>query len=102
MAGVRLTTVLAAVALIAGCSSEPVPVKQAMEMCMEPARKAGGPTGSVGLGFDSDGGVSSTLSIELTDDYIFGRDPDDVFEECVVKRSGSLPDRSHSELIGNG
>lgn len=102
MTGFRLAPTLAAVALIAGCSSEPVPVKQAMEMCMENARKASGPTGSVGLGFDSDGGVSSTLSIELTDDYIFGRDPDDVFEECVVKRSGSLPDRSYSELVGNG
>ena len=102
MAGFRLTATLAAVALIAGCSSEPVSVKQAMAMCMEPARKASAPTGSVGLGVDSEGGVFSSLSIELTDDYLFGRNPDDVFEECVVKRSGSGPDRPYSELVGDG
>ena len=102
MTGFRLLPLLAAVALIAGCSSEPVSVRQAMEMCKEPARKAGGPTGTVGLGFDSEGGVSSSLSIELTDDYLFGRDPDEVFEECVVKLSGSVPDHPYSELVGNG
>ena len=102
MAGFRPWPALAAVALIAACSSEPVSVGQAMEMCMEPARKAGGPTGTFGLGFGSEDGVSSSLSIELTDDYLFGRDPDEVFEECVVRHSGAFPDRPYSEIAGDG
>ena len=94
--------ILAATCILAGCSSEPVSVRQAMAICMEPARKAGSPTGSIGVGVDSDSGFFSNLSLELSGDYLAGRDPDKVFEECVIERSGQFPDRSYSEIVVDG
>ena len=75
---------LAIVATLAACDDpEPVSVEQAMATCMEPARK----------------GVTSSFSIEFTDDYLAGRNPDDVFEQCVIEHSGHRPDRSYSEIV---
>ena len=102
MINLRLPLSLAITGILAGCSSEPVSVQQATALCMEPARKAGGPTGSFGFGVDSESGLQTRISIELTDDYLAGRDPDEVFEECVIKRSGSKPEQSYSDLVGNG
>ncbi len=91
---------LAIVATLAACDDpEPVSVEQAMATCMEPARKASSPATSIGLGVDSHKGVMSSFSIEFTEDYLAGRNPDDVFEECVIKHSGHRPDRSYSEIV---
>ena len=97
----RYVILAAAGGLIAGCNNEPVSVQRAMAQCMEPTRKASGPTGTFGIGADSGKGLSTTFSIELSTDYLAGRNPDEVFDECVVSRSGSAPDRSYSEIVGN-
>ena len=61
-------------------------------MCEERARAAQGPTGEVGIGVGS-GGVSSNVEIGVTSDFIRGRDPFVVYEECVRQKTGQGPIR---------
>ena len=100
MGRLRKLSVLAIAGLAAACSSEPVSLERAKEMCMEPARKAQAPTGSVGFGVDSNDGFFSQFKLEVTGDYLSGRSPDEVFEECVVERSGTIPDQTYTDITG--
>ena len=65
---------------------------------METARAATTPTGTAAIGVNSHGKVSTSLSIGISTDYIAGRDPDEVYERCVVRRSGSKPYADYSEV----
>lgn len=79
-------------ALLAGCG--PVPVAQAERSCLDDARLAQGPRGSVSLGVVSDGGrvrPTTGLEVEVSGDYLAGRDPSAVFANCVQRRSGQAP-----------
>ncbi len=76
-------------ALLAACG--PMPVDQAMKQCVEPARLAQAPRGTVGITADSDGNVGTSFTIGISSDYLQGRDPDQVFDACVRNRSGQPP-----------
>lgn len=86
-------TGLALVASLAACG--PVPVDQAERSCLRDARLAQHPRGSVTMGVGGgDGGGLHTMgrvSVEVSDDYIMGRDPSEVFTRCVINRSGQMP-----------
>ena len=77
---------------IAGCG--PVPVERAEAICARKADLAGGPRGSVAMGVVGGGGSvrpAGRVHLELSSDYLMGRDPAAVYDRCVVERSGQLP-----------
>ncbi len=83
---------------VAGCGTEePLSVEEAMAECAGKARQATRPTASVAVGVNSEGAVSSGFIIGVTDDFLAGRDPEVVYRECVVRRSGKEPTRPFEE-----
>lgn len=86
---------LIALALLTACG--PLPLPQAEKVCIEDARLAQRPRGSVGLGYGS-GGFGAVGDVTITSDFLFGRDPDAVYADCVRNRSGQSPSRPFSSL----
>ena len=84
-----LLTMLAAVA----CTRTMLPVDQAMAQCTETARAATRPAGGVSIGANSKTGLETGFSIGVTSDFLAGRDPLEVYNECVVNKSGQVPTR---------
>ena len=76
--------------LLAACG--PVSPERAADMCEERARAATSPTGEIGVGVGSEG-VGGRFEIGVTSDYIRGRDPYIVYEECVRQKTGQGPIR---------
>jgi hypothetical protein len=91
-----LTLVLVLPALIAACG--PIPVGQAERDCLADARLAQQPRGEVKLGFGSDGRIVRQMDVDISSDFITGRDPEKVWQSCVLNRSGQLPTRPYSSL----
>lgn len=79
-----------ALGLLAACG--PITVEQAEQQCLERARLAAGPRGEIALGAGSNGTVGA-YRLEINSDFLTGRDPSQVFETCVVGKSGQLPRR---------
>ncbi len=89
-----LILVLATGLVVAGCGTEePLSVEEAMVECAGKARHATRPTAAVAVGVNSEGAVSSGFIIGVTDDFLAGRDPEVVYRDCVVRRSGKEPTR---------
>lgn len=82
--------VLASLLLLAACA--PIPVEEAERQCLDEARAARAPRGEVAVGGGT-GGIGARVSLELSADYLAGRDPADVFDTCVMRRSGNPPSR---------
>lgn len=70
----------------------PMSAERAADVCEDRARAATGPTGEVGIGVGSEG-VGGNFEIGITSDYIQGRDPFVVYEECVRQKTGQGPIR---------
>lgn len=83
---------LALLALVA-CAPVPMDPARAADLCEEQARAAQGPTGSVTVGFNTQDGAHAGAEIGLTGDFLAGRDPLVVYEECVYQRTGQGPIR---------
>lgn len=83
---------------LGACAANLVSVEEAMDDCMETARAATTPTGTAAISVNSRGKVGTSLTIGISTDYIAGRDPDEVYERCVVRRSGSKPHSDYSEI----
>jgi hypothetical protein len=71
----------------------PVSPERAADMCEDRANAAAGPTGEVGIGINNSGKVSTGFEVGITSDYIRGRDPHAVYEECVRQKTGQGPIR---------
>jgi hypothetical protein len=71
----------------------PVSLEQAEKACFERARLAQQPRGSVGLGVNSNGKTSGLLDVQVSTDFLQGRDPSAVYDQCVVQKSGQVPSR---------
>ncbi|MGL4321717.1 MAG: hypothetical protein ACRCS3_12725 [Paracoccaceae bacterium] len=84
--------------LLAACG--PVSVQQAERECVQKARLAQQPRGEVGIGVDSNGRVGGNIDVTVTSDFLLGRDPAQVFETCVIQRSGQLPSRAVYDMPG--
>ncbi len=74
---------------LAGCG--PIPLAQAEQQCLERAQAAMGPQGSVQFQFDNHGNVSTGVTLGVSSDYLQGRDPAQVYDECVYRLSGQMP-----------
>ena len=77
--------------VLAACG--PITVEQAERQCFERARLAQQPRGEVGIGITSNGDAAGVLELEVSGDYLMGRDPAAVYETCVVAKSGEPPSR---------
>ena len=86
-----LRLIPAALVLLTACG--PISPERAAEICEDRARQAAGPTGEVGIGINSSGDVSPRLEIGITSDYLMGRDPYLVYENCVREKTGQGPIR---------
>ena len=76
----------------------PVSLPQAERECLSQARLAQQPRGSIGLGIGSDGKARVVGGVTITSDYLQGSDPSQVYDNCVVRRSGQFPSRPFSAI----
>lgn len=67
--------------------------ERAAQACERQARAAQGPTGSITIGANSEDGAYGGAEIGLNSDFLLGRDPLVVYEECVRSRTGAAPIR---------
>lgn len=87
---------LAALALLvplASCDLPPPDPETAALRCEQRARAAQGPTGTVAVGINNRDGLRSGASIGVTSDFLAGRDPLAVYQDCVVRATGENPIR---------
>lgn len=89
-------TLALALLLLAACG--PIPRAQAEKQCLHEARLAEHPRGSVGLGVGSDGQTHLMGDITISSDYLQGRDPSQVYDNCVFHRSGEMPSRAFTSI----
>lgn len=89
---------LLALAFIAGCG--PMTLAEAERQCFERARLAQQPRGQVSVGMNSDGDAIGGLKLEVSSDYLMGRDPAQVFESCVMSKAGQPPSRPVYDMPG--
>lgn len=74
---------------LAGCG--PVPIEVAEQRCLEQASAAAGPSGSMSIAVDNHGNVSTGVTLGVSTDYLAGRDPAQVYNDCVFRASGQYP-----------
>ncbi len=91
-----LVLTLGLVAPLAACG--PVPLAQAEAECLDRAMLAEHPRGEVHVGLSSGGGTYVTGEVGISADYLQGRDPSQVYDECVFQRSGEMPSRPYYTL----
>ena len=75
--------------LLSACG--PVSLPQAERACFERARLAQQPRGTVGVGVNSAGKTAGLLELEVSTDFLQGRDPAAVYDQCVYQKSGMSP-----------
>ena len=76
-----------------GCTPQPISPERAAEICEERARAAQGPTGRVSVGTNSNSGPFAGVEVGVSSDFVAGRDPVAVYEQCVLDRTGAAPIR---------
>lgn len=89
---------LALLALLPLIACGPISLAQAERACFERARLAEHPRGEVGVGIGSNGRTSTFGEITFSNDYLQGKDPDQVYQNCVYHRSGEMPTRPYSSI----
>lgn len=78
---------------LAACDLPPPDPARVADQCEQRAREAQAPTASLTLGANNRSGGFVEGSVGLTSDFLRGRDPLQVYEECVFARTGELPIR---------
>lgn len=82
---------IAALLLPAACG--PMTLAEAERQCVERARLAQQPRGAVTVGASSDGRTSAGLELQVSSDFLTGKDPSAVYETCVMAKTGQPPSR---------
>jgi hypothetical protein len=80
----------AALVLLGLSACGPVSVDLAEVQCLDAARAARGPTGTLSVGASSNG-PHVGLDLTISTDYLAGRDPAAVFDACVRRKAGQPP-----------
>lgn len=86
----RAAGLLVVLLAAAACAPVPMSMERAEAQCADRARKAAAPTGSVGITVGS-GGVDTRVAIGVSGDYLAGRDPQEVYRQCVLRYTGQEP-----------
>lgn len=84
--------------LVAACG--PMTVAEAERQCFERARLAQQPRGELSVGANSAGKSFAGLEVEVSADYLMGRDPSAVFDTCVMSKTGEPPSRPLFDMPG--
>lgn len=92
----RLTALMTLLALVA-CG--PVPLAQAEAECLERARLAEAPRGMITFGLSTEGPYAGA-QVAISSDYLQGKDPSQVYDQCVWQRAGQMPSRPYYSLPG--
>ena len=79
-----------AILLLALAACGPVSVQQAERQCLERAKGARGPTGEITMGVGG-GKARGSVEVGISSDYLMGRDPSALFDQCVYQKSGQPP-----------
>ncbi|RYI33697.1 MAG: hypothetical protein EON48_02655 [Acetobacteraceae bacterium] len=87
MRGVILPLLL----LLTACG--PMTLAEAERQCFERARLAKQPRGSVAVGASSDGRKGASIELNVSSDYLLGKDPSAVYDSCVMQKTGQSPSR---------
>lgn len=90
---IMIRLVFCAVAGLAACTPVPMSPERAADLCEAQARAAQGPTGRIAVGVNSNSGPFTNAEIGISGDYLAGRDPVDVYTQCVIARTGTGPIR---------
>ena len=77
--------------MLAACG--PMSMAEAERQCFERARLAQKPRGEVGFGVGSGGRKMAGVEVEITSDYLLGKDPSAVYDSCVMSKTGQPPSR---------
>lgn len=80
---------------LAACG--PVPLAQAEAECYDRGQLAEQPRGTIRVGVGTDGPYLGG-EIGISTDYLQGRDPSQVYDQCVYQRSGQMPSRPYYTL----
>jgi hypothetical protein len=84
---------LAPLALLLLTACGPMTLAEAERQCFERARLAQQPRGEVAVGVGSGGRTAAGFELNVSSDYIMGRDPAAVYETCVMSKAGEPPSR---------
>ena len=84
---------LALLLLLALTACGPMTVQQAERQCFDRARLAQQPRGSLSFGVGSNGAKAAELELNVSSDYLMGKDPSAVYDSCVMSKSGQPPTR---------
>ena len=85
-----LPLVALALPFLAACGQ--VSEENAFAQCTERARLAVQPRGEIGVGYGT-GGAAARGSVTITSDFIAGRDPQLVYDNCFRQLTGAGPTR---------
>lgn len=81
---------LVAGGVLAACG--PVSREAAERQCLAQAQDAASPRGTVAVGA-TNSGPAARFELDLSTDFINGRDPSAVYDQCVYRKSGQPPSR---------
>ena len=87
-------------ALLFMASCGPITLAVAERQCFDRARLAQQPRGQVAVGMNSAGEAVGGLMLEVSSDYLMGRDPAQIFESCVMSKAGQAPSRPVYDMPG--
>ncbi len=87
----RVLSIIAAAIFLVACG--PLDPELAAQRCEDRARKAQAPIGKVTLGVNSNTGAFGRAQVGVTSDFLRGRDPQQVYDECVINLTGAMPIR---------
>ena len=68
--------------VLSACTLPQMTYGEAIAFCQDKADAASGPQGEVGLSVGT-GGTNATFSISLSDSYLRGDDPKEVYDTCM-------------------
>ncbi|MFN5999104.1 MAG: hypothetical protein ACK47C_14865 [Paracoccaceae bacterium] len=71
----------------------PISLAEAERQCFERARLAKQPRGEISVGASSDGRTAAGLELNVSSDFLLGKDPSAVYESCVMNKAGEPPSR---------
>lgn len=71
----------------------PMSLAEAERQCFERARLAKQPRGEISVGAGSDGSKAAGFELNVSSDFLLGKDPAAVYETCVMAKAGEPPSR---------